>query len=154
MRPINKIIIHCSDSSFGDAAEIRRWHMEPPRNWSDIGYHFVVLNGARKNDTFDASEDGVVELGRPVDQIGSHCLGDNKDSVGICLVGIKIFSERQLAAAATLVRELRERYNPVALIYGHCEMPSGKKQGKSCPNLDMNLFRQRVADITKGAPNG
>ena len=29
MRKIKKLIIHCSDSSFGDAALVRRWHIQP-----------------------------------------------------------------------------------------------------------------------------
>jgi len=147
MRQIAKIIIHCSDSAFGDVKQIRRWHTEPPRNWSDIGYHYVVLNGARKKDGFEESEDGMVESGRPVGQVGSHCAGDNENSIGICLVGIKVFSERQLAAAAQLVTTLRNGYNPEAAIYGHCEMSSGKKQGKTCPNISMPLFRERVSQI-------
>ena len=46
MREIKKIIIHCSDSEFGDAALIDKWHKE--RGWTGIGYHYVILNGCRK----------------------------------------------------------------------------------------------------------
>ena len=35
MRKINKIIIHCSASDFGNAQRVREWHLE--RGWSDIG---------------------------------------------------------------------------------------------------------------------
>lgn len=161
MREINLIIIHCSDSAFGDAATIRQWHQSPDphdmsKPWRDIGYHYVVLNGVRKNDSdYETSEDGMVESGRPVDQVGAHCLGDNKNSIGVCLVGIKIFSERQLAATARLVATLRKEYNTEAAIFGHCERPSGAKQGKTCPNFNnMNLFRQRVLDAEKESING
>ena len=38
MREVKKIILHCSDSEYGTASLIRKWHTEE-RNWSDIGYH-------------------------------------------------------------------------------------------------------------------
>ena len=44
MRPIKKVIIHCSATkpSMDIGAEtIRRWHVDG-NNWADIGYHFVV----------------------------------------------------------------------------------------------------------------
>ena len=28
--------------SMNIGAEIRKWHTDPPRNWDDIGYHFVI----------------------------------------------------------------------------------------------------------------
>jgi N-acetylmuramoyl-L-alanine amidase len=155
MRPINLIIVHCSDSAFGDVAEIRRWHTspdpkDPSKPWHDIGYHYVVLNGVRKNDSdYNQLEDGLVECGRPIYQIGSHCLGDNENSIGVCLVGKQMFSEAQLRAAAHLVATLRHRYNPTMAIFGHCERPSGIQQHKTCPNLDMNAFRMRVLTIEK-----
>lgn len=158
MRQINTIIVHCSDSAFGDAAEIKRWHTSPdPKDktkpWRDIGYHFVVLNGARKNDSFNEAEIGLVETGRPVKKMGAHCLGDNADSIGVCLIGKSVFVEKQLAAAARLVADLRKEYNPIALIFGHCETKHGKRTKRTCPNLNMNDFRQRVSEIEKGTTN-
>lgn len=157
MRPIRKLIVHCSDSAFGDAATIRLWHTSPdPRDptkpWRDIGYHYVILNGARQNDSFDESLDGVVETGRPIEQVGAHCFGDNYDSIGICLIGKTIFSDEQLNALVKLLVDLRKEYkNPE--IWGHCERPSGKSQGKTCPNLDVDTIRQNVAETEKGVPD-
>jgi len=37
-----KVIIHCSDSSFGNAVLIDKWHRQ--RGFDNIGYHFVILN--------------------------------------------------------------------------------------------------------------
>jgi hypothetical protein len=37
MRAIKQIIIHCSDSEFGNVIQIDRWHRE--RGWKGIGYH-------------------------------------------------------------------------------------------------------------------
>ena len=40
MREITKIIVHCTATPEGrevDVEEIRKWHTEAPRNWSDVG---------------------------------------------------------------------------------------------------------------------
>jgi len=151
MRSINLIVIHCSDSFFGDAATIRRWHTDQPpkgNGWKDIGYHFVILNGWRKAGTFDPEADGVVEHGRPEEKIGSHARGYNKASLGVCLVGGQSWNgktvmvswptDKQLAALFALLDDLTTRY-PQARIVGHCELNSGK----TCPNLNMDALRAR-----------
>ena len=154
MRRISLIVIHCSDSAFGDAALIRRWHTDPPPNgngWKDIGYHFVVLNGQRSLKTpFDPAADGFVEPGRPVDQIGSHVCGHNQDSLGVCLVGGRTrngqsvrdswLTGKQKAALFSLLDDLTASY-PDAKIVGHCEL----NPGKTCPNLNMDTLRAQYA---------
>lgn len=45
MRTYEKIILHCTATVEGahyDVDTIRQWHTSPPRNWRDIGYHFLV----------------------------------------------------------------------------------------------------------------
>ena len=76
MRFFNDIIIHCSatcEDKDIKASDIRRWHKQD--GFEDIGYHYVI------------DLDGTVEVGRPQDQIGAHCKGHNKDSIGICYIG-------------------------------------------------------------------
>ena len=87
MRKINEIIIHCSDTQEGcdvTAKEIRSWHTAPKekggRGWRDIGYHYVIRL------------DGTIELGRPLEKAGAHCIGrkgedHNSHSIGICYIG-------------------------------------------------------------------
>ena len=87
MRKINEIIIHCSDTQEGcdvTAKDIRRWHTTPKekggRGWRDIGYHYVIRL------------DGTIELGRPLEKAGAHCIGrkgedHNSHSIGICYIG-------------------------------------------------------------------
>ncbi len=51
MRAIKQIIVHCSDSHFGDAATIRDWHTLPkPRGngWQDIGRPSGLRSGPVK----------------------------------------------------------------------------------------------------------
>ena len=78
-REIKKIIIHCSDSEWGDAYIIDKWHKE--RGWKGIGYHYVVLNGKRIPNSFDKSEVGFIEKGRPDSEVGSHVVGMNSISI-------------------------------------------------------------------------
>lgn len=77
MRNINEIIIHCSATPSKmdiGVKEIRDWHVNG-NGWKDIGYHIVIRR------------DGTIEDGRPIKDIGSHCYGRNRHSIGICLVG-------------------------------------------------------------------
>ena len=154
MRTIDTIVIHCSDSFFGDAAILRRWHTDPPpkgNGWSDIGYHFVILNGFRKSRTpYDPNKDGRVEKGRPLERIGSHARGHNRHSIGICLIGGRTMenpsvmdtwlTKKQKTALFGLFDELTTRF-PEASIVGHHELDPRK----TCPNLDMNVLRREYA---------
>lgn len=126
MRPITKIIIHCSatppDMDIG-AAEIQRWHLD--RGWSDIGYHYVIRR------------DGTLETGRPLETPGAHTAGYNTDSIGICLIGgIERFDFTldQMDVLVDLVEELEEKF-PDATIHGHNEFSS-----KACPQFDVASF--------------
>ena len=153
MRKIENIIVHCSDSLWGCSREIRSWHLA--KGWKDIGYHFVILNGLP---TFRHSKnlhpflalDGAIECGRYLDddtfisdlEIGSHALGYNEKSIGVCLIGIKSFTPNQLLSLQKLCKGLILAYSlPTSAVIGHYETQSGKEQGKTCPNIDMALFR-------------
>lgn len=76
MRDINKIILHCSATKEGknfDVNDIREWHKQ--RNFSDVGYHYVI------------KLDGTIQDGRDITKIGAHCKGKNLGSIGICYIG-------------------------------------------------------------------
>lgn len=126
MRNINKIIVHCSaspDNRDIGVKEISEWHKQ--RGWSAIGYHYVIRR------------DGTVEEGRDVKRAGAHCSGENKVSIGICVVGIKDFDPRQFASLKKLIKELQGRFGNIPA-FEHRHFPSAKKQGKTCPNFDLN----------------
>ncbi|NCC41769.1 MAG: N-acetylmuramoyl-L-alanine amidase [Gammaproteobacteria bacterium] len=97
-RVVDTIIIHHSatppTTDIG-AVEIREWHLE--RDYSDIGYHEVIRI------------DGQIEAGRDRDIEGAHCLGHNKHSIGICLVGDGRcgFTEAQYKSLGALLRHYR-----------------------------------------------
>lgn len=152
MANISNIIIHCSDSSFGSASLIRSWHLQ--NGWSDIGYHFVVLNGFVSPGGPNGSPltlpllDGMVEVGRRLDgdnlllglEIGAHALGYNDRSVGICLIGRDRFSEAQFRNSAALIRHLAMLWKvPAKNILGHYQVTGNR----TCPNFDVPEFKQK-----------
>lgn len=133
MRKITKIVIHCSDTPDHrtdiDAEDIKTWHLN--NGWTDIGYHYVI------------TRNGTLENGRDESICGSHVRGHNSDSIGICLVGRTVFDIKQLETLLALITGLMYKYNlDYTDIYGHYEFDSSK----TCPNIDMNVFRQSLLD--------
>lgn len=126
-RKISEIIVHCSATRTAQdfcAADVRRWHLE--RGFTDIGYHFLVRL------------DGTVETGRPLDKIGAHCLGHNRNSIGVCYVGgldmegkpADTRTEAQKDSLLKLLTALRQEY-PAAAIHSHRDFAK-----KECPCFD------------------
>ena len=121
-RAINKIIIHCTASDYAhhdNVETIDKWHKE--KGWSGIGYHYVIL------------KDGSVKLGRDIDKVGAHCIGQNADSIGIVLTGYKFFSSAQKVSLKLLVGELCQMYN----LTRNDVFPHSKFANKACPNFDI-----------------
>lgn len=129
----NKIIIHCSATRPSqdkvDVKEIRRWHVDE-RGWSDIGYHFVI------------KRDGTLEKGRSENLVGAHTVGENHDSIGICLVGgieqnsmepEENFTENQFKTLHDLLAKLKVKYGNKIRIFGHNDFD--KK--KACPSFSV-----------------
>ena len=131
-RVIKRIVIHVSDSpdtrDIG-VKEIRQWHVEE-RGWKDVGYNYVVRRS------------GVVEPGRPLNQIPAHTVGHNSNSIGICWVGRDRPTYDQRQALWELVLDLLDTFElQVSDVYGHKELAPG---GKTCPNLDCDVFRNEL----------
>lgn len=148
MRKIKRIIIHCSASEYGDAALIDGWHKG--RGWRGIGYHFVILNGRRRTQVgFDHDADGLIEVGRPLEEVGAHCKGENADSIGICMIGIHHFTLAQFESLTSLICGAHPEHIPpeiasaidVEAIHGHREF----NLGKSCPNFEVVDFLDLVS---------
>jgi len=123
MRPIHTIIVHCSATESGTVESIRRYHKRV-NGWSDIGYHYVIY------------PNGVVITGRPIEQVGAHCVGANAGSIGICLIGNRAFSDAQFKSLRKLVCQLKKTYK-ITRVAGHRDFPSAKKQKKTCPNFEV-----------------
>lgn len=132
------IIIHCSDSTFGNARLIDEWHRE--RGFDRCGYQFVICNGHEKSGEYIMSKDGAIETGRWLDEIGAHCRGYNKKSIGICFIGINEFTECQMDSGIALIHELMDMHEiPKERVLMHYETEFAN--GKTCPNIDGDFFR-------------
>ncbi len=133
MRKIDSIVVHNSDSPWGDAAVIRDWHKA--RGFNDIGYHAVILNGFRWNSTdYTAHGDGLLEPGRAVSIPGAHVRGHNRTTLGVCLIGKEEFTPKQFDSLERLLWAWGNLYKvPRKNIVGHRDLDSKK----TCPNFDV-----------------
>ena len=140
MRKINEIIVHCAATREGrdfTVEDITRWHKA--RGFATIGYHFVIYR------------DGSIHEGRPLEQVGAHCVGHNKHSIGICYIGgcasdgktpKDTRTPEQKEALLSLLRRLKARF-PNATIHGHRDFAS-----KACPSFDARSeFRSLAVTI-------
>jgi len=119
---MTNVIIHCSDSSWGNAAAITNWHLQ--RGFITIAYHYVILNGWLSPYKHHLFFDGHFETGRPLDddkdleldEKGAHAFGYNM-SVGICLIGLSgVFSDSQLRSLRYLLRMLRKQFGEINIL--------------------------------------
>ena len=136
MREIKSIILHCSSTPEGKdftVADITRWHKE--RGFRTIGYHYVVYR------------DGTVHKGRPVEQIGAHCEGYNKNSIGVCYIGGLMADGKtpkdtrtteQKEALYQLCYDLMDRFD-IGMEDIHCHNEYAKK---ACPSFKIHKFRE------------
>jgi N-acetylmuramoyl-L-alanine amidase len=154
---VSTIVVHCSDSTWGDVAAIDQWHAErgfvrqqvkdkPAFKFNHIGYHRVITNGKLlPGGRYDLRYDGAIFQGRELDEVGAHCLNLNHCSIGVCLIGKDKFTElQQLALMNELVMLCTMFKLRASAVIGHCESVTGKEQGKTCPNLNMNGMRSKL----------
>lgn len=131
MRKITEIIIHCSATVEGKdftARDIDRWHRQ--RGFQMIGYNYIIRI------------DGTIEIGRPMEMVGAHCVGHNRNSIGICYIGglssdgkpKDTRTKEQKESLRALIEQLREEF-PEVTLHGHNEFAN-----KACPCF-------RIADL-------
>ena len=149
---MTNVIIHCSDSSYGNAALITQWHTMPVpvgRGWSAIGYHYVILNGRLGAFKHHSYFDGHIETGRPLDddkdfeldEIGSHAFGYNR-AVGICMIGLSgTFTDAQLRALTSLINRLRSQFKEINVMQ-HSDVDKKKPHCAGLTKLQMNNFNK------------
>lgn len=138
MKKWRGIVVHCSDSSWGTARDIDRWHKE--RGFSEIGYHFVIMNGYLHNDDQLEILDGSIERGRNLEKHGAHALNFNRTHIGICSISNGYYTEAQAKSLFNLVVELMERYNiDIDDVLGHNEVSH-----KKCPCFNVEVLRDAL----------
>ena len=142
-----KVIFHCSDSSWGNAAEITKWHLK--RGFETIAYHYVILNGRLSPFKLHMAYDGHIETGRPLDddkdfeldEKGAHAFGYNM-AVGICLIGLSgTFTNAQMRASGHIVRQLRGQFGEIEVIQ-HSDVDKKKPHCAGLTKLQMNNFNK------------
>ena len=128
MRPINKIIVHCTATPEGrthTVKDVDTWHRQ--RGFNGIGYHYLI------------GINGEVWEGRPIEKAGAHTEGYNSTSIGIAYVGgmdkemknpKDTRTQAQKDSLAKLLKELVIKF-PNAEIYGHRDFAK-----KACPSFD------------------
>lgn len=157
MRKILRIYVHTSASAtllgkvlYPSVDSIRNYHKS--KGWSDIGYHYLV------------NRDGSVSQGRPETVPGAGVLGDNANTIHVCVAGHgdkQDFLPEQKVGLIHLLTVLLRRYgivdrfksNPMTIL-GHREVNELIKVGvvakrfstpKSCPGRKVDMRALRIS---------
>lgn len=149
LNSVKFIAVHCSASSPKSpnigVKEIDLMHKG--RGFACVGYHFVI------------KRNGEIERGRPINTIGSHIVGYNSVSLGICMVGgldergqpINNFTPEQFASLKSLLSYLHQMH-PAAIIQGHRDFSPDKNHDgkitqsewlKACPCFDVKQWLEQ-----------
>lgn len=129
--PIKKIIIHHTHNPSLDLESTHKLHKERFK-WAGIGYNYLI------------ERDGRVFEGRGL-KVGAHAKGNNRDSIGIALVGnfdIDTPEHIQMKPLIDLCIDFMYKYDiEVNKVIGHREIEGVTK---SCPGdlFDMDKFRK------------
>ena len=131
-REIREIIVHTTDANVNCGAEcVNKMHVA--KGWDSCGYHKIVM------------VDGSVEDCRPFEVIGAHVRGFNTTSVGVAWAGQGLPSKLQYESLRKLVKSLMKRFNLSSKqVHGHKEYSTSGT--KTCPNINMNIFRRLLND--------
>lgn len=129
MRRIDSIIVHCTATRPDQPySREQMWHDHvKERGWSSWGYHYYVRRS------------GKIEGLRPVEQIGAHCRGHNRYSIGVCWEGgiddqgcpSDNRTPEQILSLRRFLDLLLRTY-PAATLHGHNEFAR-----KACPCFDV-----------------
>lgn len=124
------IVLHHAEASNCSVQDVHSWHRN--QGWAGIGYHYFV----RKN--------GEIFKGREDNWIGSHCLGHNQNTIGVCFEGAynkEKMPQAQINAGRELVSYLKSKYG-ISKVYRHKDLNS-----TDCPGANFPF-----SEITKVSP--
>lgn len=126
---ITAIVLHHS-AGRGTIEDVDRAHRL--RGYTCIGYHYYI------------TKDGKMHNGRPIEYIGAHAKGHNKNTIGICLEGDFRKDKptiEQLEILKILVKVLFEEVPTIKAIYNHKDLCN-----TLCPVIDLKSI---VLDLIK-----
>ena len=140
MRPIRKIILHCSatDEDIHDNIEyIDRLHRS--FGWDMVGYSFFI------------AKNGGLYIGRPLYKIPAATRGHNKTSIAICLSGLKYFRPQQFDSLKKLCLNLVTTFGLThENIHAHNEF----NKNKTCPVFSIKPIKTWVKEEIRRDNNG
>ena len=124
----NYIVIHSTQTKPNANINIRtvdEWHRK--RGMLKVGYHFFIRR------------EGLIEVGRGVNDIGSHTKENDLDSVSVCLAGglntrgivAPDYAKEQVETLFVLVKTLIHMY-PDAYVVGHRDLSTTE-----CPSFNV-----------------
>lgn len=120
LEDITAIVLHHS-AGHGSIEDVDRIHRK--RGYACIGYHYYI------------TRDGELHGGRPIEYIGAHAKGHNKDTIGICLEGDFRKDEptdMQMGVLALVVKNLMKNIPTIKTIYNHRDLCK-----TLCPVIDL-----------------
>lgn len=134
-RDIRYLVVHCTASvpkAKATVEVIDRWHknrgFRRQHSGHYCGYHFVI------------AQDGTIEIGRTLCEIGASVRGFNSNLIGIAYAGglasngvpADTRTPQQKDALIFLLKELRKRFSKASIL-GHRDFPDVHK---ACPCFD------------------
>ena len=128
MRRINLIVIHCSASPDGKPKSLERLVEEhKARGFRTVGYHYII------------EPSGLRLMGRTLQEVGAHVEGHNANSIGVCMIGTKKFTQAAWLKLRDTVQTLTKQF-PDARVVGHRDLsPDKNKDGKITPREWLKL---------------
>jgi len=109
------------------------------KGWKGIGYHFVIM------------PDGLIFIGRGLNEVGAHTVGQNDEAIGVCLLGNfdeEIVEEAQWISMKYLLAFLLHRFGlQTAHIFFHRQFAD-----KTCPGKRFILGDIRLV-VAKTLPD-
>lgn len=121
----NKIILHHSwlpeDNMYFDEFDAIRKYYVNSKGWLDVPYHYGIEYVDNKL---------VIQKGRPEAMHGAHCIGQNNESIGICVIGNfdkAAPSKERIDKLMELIYDIYDRYGKLPI------EPHNKYEDKSCP---------------------
>lgn len=126
---ITAIVLHHS-AGRGTIEDVDRIHRK--RGYTCIGYHYYI------------TRDGKMHNGRPIEYIGAHAKGHNKNTIGICLEGDfrkEKPTDRQIGLLALAVKNLMKNIPTIKTVYNHRDLCK-----TLCPVIDLKSI---VLDLIK-----
>jgi N-acetylmuramoyl-L-alanine amidase len=147
------VILHCSDSAFGNAVMIDQWHAAKGFKNTEgihIGYHLVILNGHLTAKKFNKFFDGLIETGRALDdddifewdEMAAATLGKN-DCVQICMIGKSgQFTSSQILSVIRALKWLRQIFHVIHVSQHSDYDPVNRPYCAGLTEAQMKLFNQ------------